>query len=130
MCLCFQNVVNPLCTLPKTVHAVIYQNYTYKLTLTHTAASHVGQLIMCSISTRFNCSQCCEAERQRYGEEKKREKEMQQRTGSEITISGPWYRCIDRKLRIYSCIRANTHNCFSSHCVPEAVVLKEKQSLI
>ncbi len=35
----------------------------------------------------------------------KEEKEMHQRTGSEINISGPWYRCIDRKLRIYSSIR-------------------------
>jgi len=65
--------------------------------------------------------------RQRDGDMERGEKRgMQQRTGSEINISGPWYRCIDRKLGIYSSVRANTHNCFSSHCVPEAVVLIEK----
>lgn len=32
----------------------------------------------------------------------------------------------DLKLRIYSGIRANTHNYFSHRCVPEAVVLIEK----
>lgn len=61
--------------------------------------------------------------------EKKREEEMQRRTASEINISGPRCRCIDRKLGVHSSIRANTHDCSSSHSVPEAVVLIE-ESLI
>lgn len=51
---------------------------------------------------------------------------MHHRTGSQININGPGCRCIDRKLRINRGIRANTHNYFPHHCVPEAVTLIEK----
>ena len=42
---------------------------------------------------------------------------MQQRTGREMNISGPRYRCIDRKLRIYSCVRANTITHTHTHVI-------------